>query len=72
MLLCVARHAEAGEDALAQPALDAVRVLTHHAAKDLGWPVATVRREKSAWPDRPPSVNTTLTHSDVSPDILGG
>ena len=39
LLLWLGEQADAGEDALAMPSVDAVRVLTHHAAKGLEWPV---------------------------------
>jgi len=39
LLLWLRAQAEAGDDALAQPGVDAVRVLTHHGAKGLEWPV---------------------------------
>lgn len=39
LLLWLGEQAKDEADALAMPALDAVRVLTHHAAKGLEWPV---------------------------------
>jgi ATP-dependent exoDNAse (exonuclease V) beta subunit len=39
LLLWLGEQTEAETDALAMPAVDAVRVLTHHAAKGLEWPV---------------------------------
>jgi len=39
LLLWLGEQAEGGLDAQAEPALDAVRLLTHHAAKGLEWPV---------------------------------
>ena len=39
LLLWLNQQAQDGDDALAMPAVDAVRVLTHHAAKGLEWPV---------------------------------
>lgn len=39
LLLWLRAQAKAGDDALAEPGVDAVRVLTHHAAKGLEWPV---------------------------------
>jgi len=39
LLLWLGEQSEAEADALAMPAVDAVRVLTHHAAKGLEWPV---------------------------------
>ncbi|ODS93853.1 MAG: hypothetical protein ABS45_00350 [Comamonas sp. SCN 65-56] len=39
LLLWLRAQAETDEDALAQPGVDAVRVLTHHGAKGLEWPV---------------------------------
>ena len=39
LLLWLREQKQAGEDALAEPAVDAVRVLTHHASKGLEWPV---------------------------------
>ena len=39
LLVWLGEQSEAKADALAMPAVDAVRVLTHHAAKGLEWPV---------------------------------
>jgi ATP-dependent exoDNAse (exonuclease V) beta subunit len=39
LLLWLGEQSKDGADALAMPAVDAVRVLTHHAAKGLEWPV---------------------------------
>ena len=39
LLLWLGEQSKEGADALAMPAVDAVRVLTHHAAKGLEWPV---------------------------------
>lgn len=39
LLLWLREQKQAGQDALAEPAVDAVRVLTHHASKGLEWPV---------------------------------
>jgi ATP-dependent exoDNAse (exonuclease V) beta subunit len=39
LLLWLGEQSKEGTDALAMPAVDAVRVLTHHAAKGLEWPV---------------------------------
>ncbi len=39
LLLWLGEQSEEGADALAMPGVDAVRVLTHHAAKGLEWPV---------------------------------
>ena len=39
LLLWLREQKDAGQDALAEPAVDAVRVLTHHASKGLEWPV---------------------------------
>lgn len=39
LLLWLREQKQAGQDALAVPAVDAVRVLTHHASKGLEWPV---------------------------------
>ncbi len=39
LLLWLEEQKDAAEDALAEPAVDAVRVLTHHASKGLEWPV---------------------------------
>lgn len=39
LLLWLCAQASNEQDALAQPGVDAVRVLTHHAAKGLEWPV---------------------------------
>jgi ATP-dependent helicase/nuclease subunit A len=39
LILWLGEAADAGQDALAQPAIDAVKIMTHHAAKGLEWPV---------------------------------
>jgi ATP-dependent helicase/nuclease subunit A len=39
LILWLGESADAGQDALAQPAIDAVKIMTHHAAKGLEWPV---------------------------------
>jgi len=39
LILWLEETAEAEQDAQAQPAIDAVKVITHHAAKGLEWPV---------------------------------
>lgn len=39
LLLWLRAEAKDGQDALAEPGVDAVRVLTHHASKGLEWPV---------------------------------
>lgn len=39
LILWLGETADAEQDALAQPAIDAVKVMTHHAAKGLEWPV---------------------------------
>jgi ATP-dependent helicase/nuclease subunit A len=42
LLLWLREQKQAGDDALAEPAVDAVRVLTHHASKGLEWPVVVL------------------------------
>lgn len=39
LLLWLRAEANGGQDSLAEPGVDAVRVLTHHASKGLEWPV---------------------------------
>ncbi|EXI81774.1 MAG: ATP-dependent helicase/nuclease subunit A [Candidatus Accumulibacter appositus] len=39
LILWLKAEAEAKQDKLAEPAVDAVKILTHHAAKGLEWPV---------------------------------
>lgn len=42
LILSMAELAGDGKDTLAQPAIDAVKVMTHHAAKGLEWPVVVL------------------------------
>ncbi|MBV5345531.1 MAG: hypothetical protein JZU63_08400, partial [Rhodoferax sp.] len=42
LLLWLGEQSKESADALAMPAVDAVRVLTHHAAKGVEWPVVIV------------------------------
>ena len=39
LILWLGEQANSGQDMLAQPPVDAVRIMTHHAAKGLEWPV---------------------------------
>lgn len=39
LILWLGESADAGQDDLAQPAIEAVKIMTHHAAKGLEWPV---------------------------------
>lgn len=42
LILWLGEISEEGQDMLAEPAIDAVKVLTHHAAKGLEWPVVVL------------------------------
>lgn len=39
LLLWLGEQADSNQDMLAEPAVDAIRIMTHHAAKGLEWPV---------------------------------
>ncbi len=52
LILWLGGTATAGRDALAQPAIDAVKVMTHHAAKGLEWPVVILTDLNAKLKDR--------------------
>lgn len=70
MLLWLDRQAEDGEDALAQPGVDAVRVLTHHAAKGLEWPVVILTDLDKEVRDRLWSISTVSNQGVNAADPL--
>jgi ATP-dependent exoDNAse (exonuclease V) beta subunit len=52
LILWLGDTAAAGQDALALPAIDAVKVMTHHAAKGLEWPVVILTDLSAKLKDR--------------------
>lgn len=67
MILWMAEQAEAGEDSLALPALDAVKVMTHHGSKGLEWPVVILTDLEKGVRDRLWSISTVSRSAvDVS------
>lgn len=52
LTLWLAALADEGRDALPEPAIDAVKVLTHHAAKGLEWPVVLLTDLSASIKDR--------------------
>ncbi len=59
LILWFAEQAEGGTDMLAEPGVDAVKILTHHGAKGLEWPVVILLDLASDVRDRLWSVRTT-------------
>lgn len=58
LILWLGEQAKAGEDALALPGVDAVNVMTHHAAKGLEWPVVILADLEKSFSSRLWSVTT--------------
>ena len=52
LILWLSETAGAKQDALAQPAIDAVKIMTHHAAKGLEWPVVILTDLNASLKDR--------------------
>jgi ATP-dependent helicase/nuclease subunit A len=52
LILWFSEIADQGQDLLGEPAIDAVKVLTHHAAKGLEWPVVVLTDLASSIRDR--------------------
>lgn len=52
LILWLGEIAQQGQDMLAEPAIDAVKVMTHHAAKGLEWPVVILTDLAAAIKDR--------------------
>lgn len=63
MILWMREQAEAGEDSLALPALDAVKVMTHHGSKGLEWPVVILTDLEKGVRDRLWSISTVSRSS---------
>lgn len=59
LILWLGETADAEQDALAQPAIDAVKVMTHHAAKGLEWPVVILTDLSANLKDRLWGISTT-------------
>lgn len=59
LILWLGEAADAGQDSLAQPAIDAVKVMTHHAAKGLEWPVVILMDLSANLKDRLWSISAT-------------
>jgi len=58
LILWMNEQADAEQDFLAMPAIDAVKVMTHHAAKGLEWPVVILTGLESKLRDRLWSIST--------------
>jgi ATP-dependent exoDNAse (exonuclease V) beta subunit len=58
LILWLGEIAEREEDMLAEPAIDAVKVMTHHAAKGLEWPVVVLTDLAATVRDRLWSITT--------------
>lgn len=59
LILWLGEQADAGQDTLAEPGIDAVRVMTHHSAKGLEWPVVILMDLASDIKDRLWSISAT-------------
>lgn len=59
LILWLNEQAAAGQDGLAEPSVDAVKVLTHHAAKGLEWPVVILTDLNAELRDRTWSIMAT-------------
>lgn len=64
LILWLNKQAEEGQDSLALPAIDAVKVMTHHKSKGLEWPVVILTGLESKVRDRLWSIST-ISRSDV-------
>lgn len=61
LILWLNEQAEADQDFLALPAIDAVKVMTHHASKGLEWPVVILTGLENKVRDRLWSISTVST-----------
>ena len=61
LILWLNEQAEAGQDFLALPAIDAVKVMTHHRAKGLEWPVVILTGLENKVRDRLWSISAVST-----------
>ena len=59
LILWLGEAADAEQDALAQPAIDAVKVMTHHGAKGLEWPVVILTDLNANLKDRLWAISAT-------------
>jgi ATP-dependent exoDNAse (exonuclease V) beta subunit len=63
LILWLGEQAKAGQDFLALPAIDAVKVMTHHGAKGLEWPVVILTGLEKKIRDRLWSISTISKHA---------
>ncbi len=70
LLLWLGAQSEAEADALAMPAVDAVRILTHHAAKGLEWHVVILTDLENKVRSRLWGISTQSTHAVNAMDPL--
>lgn len=72
LILWLNEQAEEGQDSLALPAIDAVKVMTHHRSKGLEWPVVILTGLESKVRDRLWSISTISESAiDVQQPLKG-
>jgi len=72
LILWLSEQAEAGQDSLALPAIDAVKVMTHHRSKGLEWPVTILTGLEKEVRDRLWSISTISQSAvDVQNPLTG-